>query len=185
LSLYSAEFGSRETQSQVVFDLKERGCKASISGIYVPSQSQRCEINTKQIHEAPDTISNLVYKGAVLDESNSTWRGMIQITSEAPRSQSHQTNNNLILSNKAHVDSIPGMEILTNDVQCKHGATVGKIDPEQLFYMESRGIDPTEGKQLLIEGFLDPIIQKYPLEKLRKKIKRIIHEKIESRSGYA
>jgi len=110
---------------------------------------------------------------------------MIQITSEAPRSQSHQTNNNLILSNKAHVDSIPGMEILTNDVQCKHGATVGKIDPEQLFYMESRGIDPTEGKQLLIEGFLDPIIQKYPLEKLRKKIKRIIHEKIESRSGYA
>jgi Fe-S cluster assembly protein SufD len=174
----SSQIGSKTTQASLDMELAGEGSSASIAGLYIPNESQQFDIQTRQNHIASSTTSNLLYKGVLLDSSQTTWRGMINVSREAIKSQSYQANNNLILSDQAHIDSIPGMEILTNDVQCKHGATIGKIDQNQLFYLESRGVDQVEAKQLLVEGFLDPVIQKYPVERIRSKINQLIHEKL-------
>lgn len=170
--------GSKMTRGYAEFELVGEGSSASVAGIYIPNESQQFDFYTKQDHQAANTSSNLLYKGVLLDKSQTTWRGMINISNNAARSQSYQTNNNLILSDQAHIDSIPGMEILTNDVQCKHGATIGKIDPRQLFYLESRGIDTIDAARMLAEGFLDAIIQKYPDESFKSAIKASIQEKL-------
>lgn len=174
----SSQLGSKLTRGYFDFELMGEGSSASIAGIYIPGGSQRFDFHTRQDHLAANTSSTLLYKGVLLDESQTTWRGMINISNDAAKSQSYQANNNLILSDQAHIDSIPGMEILTNDVQCKHGATIGKIDPRQLFYLESRGIDSTEATRMLAEGFLDAIIQKYPEEQFKSAIRTSIQGKL-------
>lgn len=174
----SSQIGSMETHLNMDLELSGEGSHADVNGLYIPSQSQKFDIRTRQDHLAPGTSSNLHFKGVVLDKTRSIWSGMINVSRNAQKSTSLQTNNNLIMDETAHIDSIPGMEILANNVQCKHGATIGKIDPAQVFYLESRGIEKTEAEQLLVEAFLDPISQKYALPGFRYTIKKSIQQKL-------
>jgi Fe-S cluster assembly protein SufD len=131
---------------------------------------------------APNTTSDLLYKGALTGHSRSVWQGMIYVAPGAFGTDGYQANKNLILSKHVHADSIPGLEILADDVRCTHGATVGKIDPEQLFYLQSRGIPEREAEQLIVMGFFAAILERIPFDGIRERINEMIREKIADQS---
>ncbi|NTV36173.1 MAG: SufD family Fe-S cluster assembly protein, partial [Anaerolineaceae bacterium] len=136
-----------------------------------------------QNHLAANTTSDLLFKGALVDSSRSVWQGMIYVAPNAPKSDGYQANRNLVLSKNARADSIPGLEILTDDVRCTHGATVGQIDQDQVFYLLSRGIPKREAERLIVEGFFDPIMQRIPFEGVRNRFQESILKKMEVYEG--
>jgi Fe-S cluster assembly protein SufD len=136
--------------------------------------------DTQQNHLAPNTTSDLLFKGALLGKSRSVWQGMIYVAPGADKTDGYQANRNLILNSESRADSIPGLEIKADDVRCSHGATIGKIDPEQVFYLLSRGIPQKEAEQLIVEGFFDPIMQRIPFAGVRARFQNAIHQKMMS-----
>ena len=174
--------GSHLTKNFSDLDLVGQGATGRMSGFYFTDHNQHLDHDTQQNHLAPNTTSDLLFKGALQDESRSVWQGMIYVAPGAIKTDGYQANRNLVISPKARADSIPGLEILADDVRCTHGATVGKIDTEQVFYLLSRGIPRAEAERLIVEGFFDPIMQRIPFEGVRKRFQRAIHEKMETRS---
>ncbi len=171
--------GSHLTKNFSDIDLSGPGATGRMSGFYFADGRQHLDHDTQQNHLAPSTTSDLLYKGALLGESRSVWQGMIYVAPGAVKTDGYQANRNLVLSAKARADSIPGLEILADDVRCTHGATVGKIDGEQVFYLRSRGIPEGEAKRLVVEGFFDPIMQRIPFEGVRRRFQQAIHDKME------
>lgn len=170
--------GSQLTKNFSDIDLVGVGASARMSGFYFTNQDQHFDHDTQQNHYAPSTSSDLLFKGALRDESRSVWQGMIYVAPGAQKTDGYQANRNLVLSKKARADSIPGLEILADDVRCTHGATVGKIDEEQVFYLRSRGISYNDAEQLIVEGFFDPIMQRIPFEAVRSRFQNAIIDKM-------
>ncbi len=158
--------------------LSGEGSHGKASGFYFADGQQLIDHETRQDHFAPNTTSDLLFKGALKDDSRSVWRGMIHVAPEAVKTDGYQANRNLILSDTARADSIPGLEILTDDVRCTHGATVGKIDQDQVFYLESRGIPKKEAENLIVEGFFESVLERIPLEDIRHRFKQSILQKM-------
>jgi Fe-S cluster assembly protein SufD len=125
----------------------------------------------------------LLFKGALIDSSRVVWQGMIYVAPGAMKTDGYQANRNLVLSRQARADSIPGLEILADDVRCTHGATVGKIDPEQVFYLLARGIPRVEAERLIVSGFFDPIMQRIPFEGVRERFQTSIARKMDAYHG--
>jgi len=169
--------GSRLTKNFSDIDLIGRGSTGRMSGFYFTDGEQHLDHDTQQNHFAPDTTSDLLFKGALREKSRSVWQGMIYVAPGAQKSDGYQANRNLILDASSRADSIPGLEILADDVRCTHGATVGKIDPEQVFYLETRGIPKKDAEKLVIEGFFDPIMQRIPYEGVRNRLQEAIRLK--------
>ncbi|MFH2039963.1 MAG: SufD family Fe-S cluster assembly protein, partial [Chloroflexota bacterium] len=138
---------------------------------------QHLDHDTCQNHLAPNTTSDLLFKGALKGSSRSVWQGMIYVAPGAQRTDGFQANRNLVLNPAARADSIPGLEILADDVRCTHGATVGNIDPEPMFYLQSRGIPHEDAERIIVEGFFDPIMQRIPFEGVRERFQKAILEK--------
>jgi Fe-S cluster assembly protein SufD len=170
--------GSRLTKNHSDLNLIGQGSTGKMSGFYFAANDQHLNHDTHQNHLAPNTTSDLLFKGALLGESRSIWQGMIYVAPNASKTDGYQSNRNLILSPKARADSIPGLEILTDDIRCTHGATVGKIDQDQTFYLESRGIPRNDAEKLLVEGFFDPIMQRIPFDGVKKRFQNAIEEKM-------
>jgi len=170
--------GSHLTKNFSDIDLIGQGATAIMSGFYFTNKDQHLDHDTQQNHLAPNTTSDLLFKGALKDQSRSVWQGMIYVAPGAQKTDGYQANRNLTLSRSARADSIPGLEILANDVRCTHGATVGKLDEEELFYLLSRGIPYTEAVRLIVEGFFEPIMQRIPFEGVRRRFRSIIKRKI-------
>jgi Fe-S cluster assembly protein SufD len=170
--------GSISSKGFMDIVLEGKGSTARFSGLYLANGKQRLDYNTMQKHLAAHTTSDLIYKGVLLEESRSIWKGMIHVSPKAKGTDGYQANRNLILSKKARADSIPGLEILTDDVKCSHGATVGKIDPMQLFYLMSRGLSFVEAEHLIIEGFLMEVLDRVPMENQRLSMLNLITEKL-------
>lgn len=170
--------GSRVTKNFSELDLIGRGATGRMSGFYFTDGSQHLDHDTQQNHMAANTTSDLLFKGALKDRSRSVWQGMIYVAPGAQKTDGYQANRNLVLSPQARADSIPGLEILADDVRCTHGATVGKIDAEQVFYLRSRGIPYDEAERLIVEGFFDPIMQRIAFEGVRSRFQQAIHEKM-------
>lgn len=170
--------GSHLTKAFSDLDLAGQGSWGRMSGFYFTDGDQHLDHDTQQNHLAPDTTSDLLFKGALKDESRSVWQGMIYVAPGAQKTDGYQANRNLVLSRKARADSIPGLEILADDVRCTHGATVGKIDPDEVFYLRSRGIPYDEAERLIVEGFFDPIMQRIPFEGVRSRFQDAIQEKM-------
>ena len=170
--------GSRLTKNFSDLDLIGQGAKGRMSGFYFADGEQHLDLDTQQNHLAPHTTSDLLYKGALRDRSRSVWQGMIYVAPGAQKTDGYQANRNLVLSPKARADSIPGLEILADDVRCTHGATVGKIDRDQVFYLRSRGIPYQEAERLIVEGFFDPIMQRIPFEGVRSRFQDAITDKM-------
>jgi Fe-S cluster assembly protein SufD len=137
-------------------------------------EKQRTELDTRTWHLAADTKSNLLLKNVLLNESETIWRGLVHVARKAIRSDGYQSNRNLVLSEGAKVESIPALEILTDDVRCSHGSATGQMDPEELFYLQARGMDEQVAQGLLIEGFLVPVIDDFPEGLVRKEILRLL-----------
>ena len=170
--------GSKVTKNFSNLDLVGQGATGKMSGFYFANHRQHLDHDTQQNHMAPNTTSDLLFKGALLGESRSVWQGMIYVDPSASKTDGYQANRNLVLSEKARADSIPGLEILTDDVRCTHGATVGKIDKDLTFYLQSRGIPAKEAEKLVVEGFFDPIMQRIPFEGVRRRFQQAIEEKM-------
>jgi Fe-S cluster assembly protein SufD len=169
--------GSCLTKNFSELDLVGEGATGRMSGFYFTDGNQHLDHDTQQNHLAPHTTSDLLFKGALKGHSRSVWQGMIYVAVGAEKADGYQANRNLVLSPNARADSIPGLEILADDVRCTHGATVGKLEQEPLFYLKSRGIPDKEAERLLVEGFFDPIMQRIPFEGVRARFQQAIHEK--------
>ena len=171
--------GSHLTKNFSDLDLIGQGATGRMSGFYFTEGVQHLDHDTQQNHLAPHTTSDLLFKGALKDRSRSVWQGMIYVAPGAQKTDGYQANRNLVLSPKARADSIPGLEILADDVRCTHGATVGKIDPEPIFYLRSRGIPTADAERLIVEGFFDPIMQRIPFEGVKARFQQAIIEKMQ------
>jgi Fe-S cluster assembly protein SufD len=170
--------GSHLTKNFSDLDLVGEGAQGRMSGFYFTDGIQHLDHDTQQNHFAPHTTSDLLFKGALKGKSRSVWQGMIYVAPGAQKTDGYQANRNLILSEGARADSIPGLEILADDVRCTHGATVGKLEQEPLFYLKSRGIPQAEAERLAVEGFFDPIMQRIPFEGVRERFQNSIQQKM-------
>lgn len=173
--------GTHLTKNFSEINLIEPGAFARMSGFYFANRQQHLDHDTQQNHLAVNTTSDLLFKGALMDESRSVWQGMIYVAPGAIGTDGYQANRNLILSKGARADSIPGLEILADDVRCTHGATVGKIDENELFYLLSRGIPLNEAEQLIVEGFYAQIMERIPFEGVKDRFSEAIREKMTNR----
>lgn len=170
--------GSRLTKNFSDLDLVGEGAQGRMSGFYFTDGTQHLDHDTQQNHLAPHTTSDLLFKGALKGRSRSVWQGMIYVAPGAQKTDGYQANRNLVLDGRARADSIPGLEILADDVRCTHGATVGRLEMEPLFYLKTRTIPQNEAERLVVEGFFDPIMQRIPFDGVRERFQRSIHEKL-------
>ena len=170
--------GSRITKNFSELDLAGEGAQGRMSGFYFTDGDQHLDHDTQQNHLAPHTTSDLLFKGALKGKSRSVWQGMIYVAPGAQKTDGYQANRNLVLSDQSRADSIPGLEILADDVRCTHGATVGKLEEEPLFYLKSRGIPQAEAEKIVVEGFFDPIFQRIPFEGVRERFQQYIADKM-------
>jgi Fe-S cluster assembly protein SufD len=170
--------GSKLTKNFSELDLAGEGSTGRMSGFYFTDGAQHLDHDTQQNHLAPHTTSDLLFKGALKGRSRSVWQGMIYVAKGAEKTDGYQANRNIVLEEGARADSIPGLEILADDVRCTHGATVGKLEQEPLFYLKSRGIPQADAARLVVEGFFDPIMQRIPFEGVRERFQEAILEKM-------
>jgi Fe-S cluster assembly protein SufD len=170
--------GSHVSKCFADLELSGEGSSGRVCGLYFSNGVQHLDYDTQQNHMVPHTTSDLMFKGAATGESYSVWRGKIRVAPGADKSDGYQANRNLVLSQNARIDTIPGLEILADDVRCSHGATIGKIDMDQIFYLMSRGIDKKTAEQLIVEGFFEQIIQQIPSESVKRNLHEIILEKL-------
>ena len=146
--------------------------------LYFADGSQTHDFRTTQEHVAPKTTSDLLFKGAVNDVASSVYTGLIKIGPDARGTQAFQTNRNLTLSDGAWAKSVPNLEIDTNDVKCSHASTVGPIDEDQRFYLESRGIQPDVAERLVVLGFFDEVLEQLPVGSLAGELRELIGKKL-------
>lgn len=170
--------GTRLTKAFQTSEIDGQGGWARMSGIFFANGRQHFDLDTQQNHNAPDTISDLLYKGALRDKSRTVWQGMIKALPDSQRIDGFQANRNLMLDRTARADSIPGLEIEADDVRCTHASTIGKLDEEEVFYLMSRGIPRPTAIKMVIQGFFDPVMQRIPFEGVRTRIFERILEKV-------
>jgi len=171
-------FGSARGKVWIQNDLADRGATSRVTGAYFADGEQHLDYDTYQLHQAPDTTSDFAFKGALRDSSSTVWRGMIRVEEDAQKTNAYQENRNLLLSIDAHADSIPGLEILANDVRCTHGATLGQVDREQLFYLMTRGLSRQEAERLIVRGFFQDVLDRIELEPVREALGAALEARI-------
>jgi Fe-S cluster assembly protein SufD len=160
-------FGSKKGKIRIQNDLAGEGATSRVTGAYFADATQHLDYDTFQEHIAPNTTSDFAFKGALRDHARTVWRGMIRVEQDAQKTNAYQENRNLLLSKDAHADSIPGLEILANDVRCTHGATLGRIDRDELFYAMARGLSRAEAERLIVRGFFQDVLDRIELEPVR------------------
>ena len=154
-------FGGGNGRVAMDTQLAGPGADAKVTGAYATHGRQHLDYATTQEHAAPNTTSDLAFRGILDGRSNTVWSGMIKVDPGAQQIDAFQESRNLLLTKTAHADSIPGLEILANDVRCTHAAAIAQIDPEQLFYLRSRGLTLESAKRLVIEGFLEAVVERF------------------------
>jgi Fe-S cluster assembly protein SufD len=138
--------------------LAGQGSNARVTGAYVSSGRQHLDFDTLQEHAAPNTVSDLAFRGVLGDRSSAVWRGMIKVDPGAQKTDAFQECRNLLLSKKAHADAIPGLEIQADDVRCTHAAAIAQLDKDQLYYLRSHGLAEGAAQRLIIDGFLQELV---------------------------
>ena len=170
--------GGTRAKSRMESYLAARGAHVKVTGAYFLRGSEHADYDTTQEHAAPDTTSDLFFKGVLDDRARSVWRGVIRVDKGAQKTDAYQENRNLLLTPQAHADSIPGLEIEANDVRCTHGATVGQIDKLQLFYLTSRGLSRHEAEQLIVRGFFQPVLDRIGSDEVRETLAAAIDQRL-------
>jgi Fe-S cluster assembly protein SufD len=171
-------FGSRKGKIRIQNDLAGQGATSRVTGAYFADGTQHLDYDTFQEHMAPHTTSDFAFKGALRDRATVVWRGMIRVERDAQRTNAYQENRNLLLSEQAHADSIPGLEILANDVRCTHGATVSQVDRDQLFYAMARGLTRPDAERLIVRGFFQDVLDRIELDPVREALAEALEARI-------
>lgn len=172
----SGALGGAVTKEFLRSDLHARSARALMQGFTFLKGEQHVDQSTYQHHREPETYSDLLFRNVLRQHARSIFYGMIRVETGAQGTEGFQTNNNLLLDN-GRANAIPGLEIIANAVQCSHGATVSRINPEQLFYLMSRGISRPDAERLIVQGFLRPIVDQLPLAHLREQVEEEIAER--------
>lgn len=178
LDWVTSMMGTRLTKAFQTMELDEMGAWGRMSGIFFTNGRQHLDLDTQQNHNAAETVSDLLYKGALKDKSRTVWQGMIKALPDSQRINGFQANRNLMLDRTARADSIPGLEIMADDVICTHASAIGRLDEEELFYLMSRGIPRKIAIEMSVQGFFDPLMRRIPFEGIRNRIFDRIVEKI-------
>jgi Fe-S cluster assembly protein SufD len=171
-------FGSRKGKVTIENRLAGQGATSRVTGAYFADGDQHLDYDTLQEHEAPHTTSDFAFKGVLRDRATSVWRGMIKVERDAQRTNAYQENRNLLLSPQAHADSIPGLEILANDVRCTHGATISQVNRDELFYCMARGLSREEAQLLIVRGFYQEIFDRIELEPVRDALQSVLEARL-------
>ncbi len=171
--------GGRQARHESHSRLQGPGAHSEMLALSIPQGSQEFDQRTLQTHQAPNTSSNLLYKNALLDQGRTIFSGLIVVEPDAQKTDAYQSNRNLMLSNEAEANSLPGLEIQANDVRCTHGATSSRIDPEQEFYLLSRGIHKKQADELLVFGFFEEVLGKIEHEPLHDALRNLITAKMQ------
>jgi FeS assembly protein SufB len=169
-----ADLGSHAMLSHIGVGLLGNGSAGELVGVFFTDHDQRYSINTLSNHAATATNAETLVKGVLTDESRVEFDGMIRVQPKAQQTASFLSDHTLLLSDSCRAESIPGLEIGANEVSASHGATTGKIDEEQLFYLMVRGIERKEAERIIVQGFFEPVLQRIPLENLRTRLRRSI-----------
>jgi Fe-S cluster assembly protein SufD len=171
-------FGSKRGKVWIENDLAGEGATSRVTGAYFADGDQHLDFDTFQEHIAPNTVSDFAFKGALRERATAVWRGMIRVEEGAQKTNAYQENRNLLLSNEAHADSIPGLEIMANDVRCTHGATLGKVNRDELFYLMARGLSRAEAERLIVRGFFQDVLDRIELEPVREALGAALEARI-------
>jgi len=180
LRTFTVGLGAAYDRVRADVSVDGRGARSEILSAYLGDGSQVHDIRTLQDHAAPRTTSELLCQGAVADQSRSVYSGLIRVHRGAVRSDARQTNHNLVLDEGAHADSVPNLDILENDVKCSHASTVGPIDEDQRYYIESRGVAPEVAEGLIVRGFFDAIIDRGPVPEVTPLLEREVHRRLDA-----
>ena len=178
-TLATVTLGGDYVRARTEARLSGQGGSTKQVALYFAGGDQMHDFRTIQDHDAPHTTSDLLFKGAVQDSASSVYTGLIRIRSHADGSVADQTNRNLTLSDGAWAESVPNLEIETNDVKCSHASTVGPIDEEQRFYLESRGVRPEVAERLVVLGFFDEVIAQLPVGAIVDDLRRRVADKLD------
>ena len=175
---FIGSWGSRLSKNWINMELLGEGGSGELLGLYFPGGRQHLDHHTNQLHKAPHATSDLLYKGALKDRARSVYQGYVKVYPNAQKTNAYQANRNLMLSKQARADSIPGLEIEADDVRCTHGATAGQIPDEYTFYLMARGIDRPNAERMIIQGFLEEVLNRIPVEGVRNKLEAEIARKL-------
>lgn len=175
--------GGALTKSNVETVLRGTDARADLLGILFGAGDQHFDVHTLQDHRAERTFSDLLYKTALKDTAKSVYTGLIRITKQGQKSDAYQANRNLLLSRGAVADSVPMLEILADDVRCTHGVAVGPVDPDQEFYLTSRGLSPAEAQRLIVQGFFEQVLRRIPLASMREEVEGDVVHRLETPHG--
>src|SRR6201981_1106640 len=171
-------FGSKKGKTRIQNDLNGRGATSRVTGAYFADGEQHLDYDTFQEHIAPDCESDFAFKRALRDHATAVWRGMIRVEPNAQKTNAYQECRNLMLSPTTHAVPIPGLEIMANDVRCTHGATVGRVDREDLFYLMSRGLKRSEAERLIVRGFFQDVLDRIELAPVRDAVTAALEARI-------
>jgi Fe-S cluster assembly protein SufD len=171
-------FGSGRGKVRMETNLAGPGSEAKVTGGYAGGGRQHLDYDTTQEHAAPNTTSDLAFRGVLADRATAVWRGMIKVDPGAQQTDAFQESRNLLLSGRAHADAIPGLEIEADDVRCTHAAAVAQIDSEQLYYLTSRGLDAAAAKALIIEGFLQALVERIAEGPVREEVAAALERRL-------
>ena len=172
-------FGSAGGHVRMETRLVGEGSEARVTGAYASHGRQHIDFDTTQEHAAPNTTSDLAFRGVLQGRSSAVWKGNIIVDPGAQKTDAFQESRNLLLSKRAHADAIPGLEIQANDVRCTHAAAVAQVDPEQLFYLRSRGLPEDVAKALVIEGFLAALVERFEEGPVRERLAEALERRLE------
>ena len=174
LTMANINLGAALSKAHIVTKFIGPNASSQLYGFVFGHHKQHIDQHTLQDHQAPRTTSDLQFRAALQDESRMIYTGLIRIAQQAKQTNAYQSNHNLLLSNSAQAETIPMLEILADDVQCKHGASIGPIDEEMAFYLMSRGVPRQAAERLIVMGFIEPVIQQVPFEPLQEQLRQEI-----------
>jgi Fe-S cluster assembly protein SufD len=178
VNLLQIAFGSRLTKSFLHANIEEPGVSVELLGLVFIGGKQHIDYSTWQNHRAGQSISDLLFKCAAVEDARTVYGGLISIAPGAQRSDAYQNNRNLLLSGTARADSLPMLEIQANDVRCTHGSTTSSVDEEELFYVQSRGLPRADAERLIVEAFFSQVTDRVPLEGVKERVSREIEQQI-------
>jgi Fe-S cluster assembly protein SufD len=175
-SSHSIALGGRLTRNDANVTLSE-GTEATLNGLYIVNGTQHIDNHTEIDHAKPHGTSHELYKGILDGKATAVFNGRIIVRKDAQKTDSKQTNKNLVLSDEAVIDTKPELQIFADDVRCTHGATIGQLDEEALFYLQSRGIERAQARSLLTYAFAQDILDRVKVQSIKDQLEKVLFEK--------
>jgi len=177
---HSLALRGKSVRKDVTTLLDGEGISSTLSGLFLGAGQEHIDNRTLIEHARPQSVSRELYKGILADRSKGVFRGRIHVHQDAQQTSAYQSNKNLLLSDRAEVDSKPQLEIYADDVKCSHGSTTGQLSPEAIFYLRSRGISQLDATGILTRAFAGEILDRLTHEAVRGRLERLVSDKLDA-----